>query len=109
MGGNHSSAEHVIPRVEGQEMRWSRHKSSNFTGQQSNHSEPTARLFVRRSVTGEFVHGREGMAQMGKHLLGVPDMKGVVQRPTDIGQEESCGSGSCTPVTSGAEELLDDE
>jgi len=103
------SVKSSMPQEESDAKRWSRHKSNIPTGQQINQTEPSKRLFVRRSVTGEFVHGREGVSQVGKHLLGVPDVKGVVQRPTYSGQTESGGSGSCTPVTSGAEELLDDE
>lgn len=98
-----------MPQVGSEGDRWNRHKKFIPAEQQRNHSEPSGRLFVRRSVTGEFVHGREGVAQVGKHLLGAPDTKGVVRTPADIGQEEACGSGSCTPVTSGAEELLDEE
>lgn len=67
------------------------------------------RPFVQRSVTGEFTHGREGLAQTGKHLLGAPDPRGMVNAASDSAKEESFGSGTCTPVTSGAEELLDDE
>merc|ERR1712232_1412672 len=43
------------------------------------------------------------MAQLGGHLLGIP-------KPVGIHDNPSChSSGTCTPVTSGAEELLDDE
>mmetsp|Transcript_107395 Transcript_107395/g.206520 ORF Transcript_107395/g.206520 Transcript_107395/m.206520 type:complete len:608 (+) Transcript_107395:75-1898(+) len=98
---------------ERRESRWSRHKriSPNFEQECSSNSydEPRTRLFIQRSVTGEFIHGREGLAQTGKHLLGVPDGKGVVQTPSNLDEEENLGSGTCTPVTSGAEELLDDE
>jgi formamidopyrimidine-DNA glycosylase len=105
-----SSAKPLMPEDGSEGQRWNRHKKRSMrTEQQKENSESSSKLFVRRSVNGEFVHGRQGMAQLGKHLLSIPDSKGVVQSPADIGPEESCGSGSCTPVTSGAEELLDDE
>jgi len=92
-----------------QSARWNRHRRIIPASQESTQSEPCARLFVQRSATGEFVHGREGVAQLSKHLLGIPDKKGVVHTPSSTNREESCGSGTCTPVTSGAEELLEDE
>eukprot|EP00931_Biecheleriopsis_adriatica_P066128 TRINITY_DN40534_c0_g1_i1.p1 TRINITY_DN40534_c0_g1~~TRINITY_DN40534_c0_g1_i1.p1 ORF type:complete len:621 (+),score=104.75 TRINITY_DN40534_c0_g1_i1:83-1945(+) len=58
-------------------------------------------LFVKRASTGEFVHGRQGMAQLSNHFLGVPKTKVMATSPN--------GSGSSTPVTSGAEALLEDE
>lgn len=99
----------AIAEDDAQATRWNRHRRAKPTSQESTQSEPCARLFVQRSATGEFVHGREGVAQLSKHLLGIPDKKGVVHTPSSANQEESCGSGTCTPVTSGAEELLDDE
>jgi len=97
---------------ERQESRLNRHKrvepDSKHDGVGNLHAEPL-RLFVQRSVTGEFVHGREGVTQTGRHLLSVPDQKGVVNAASNGSKEESFDSGTCTPVTSGAEELLDDE
>lgn len=102
-----------LPQEEPEGKRWTRHKMVVPRGQQTHFCEPSDRLFVRRSVTGEFVHGREGVAQLGKHLLGAPDLKGVargmIQKPSYNGHKEPCGSGTCTPVTSGAEDVLDDE
>jgi len=84
--------------------RWSRHRRAIPVP-----VEAPARLFVQRSATGEFMHGRRGVAQTGKHLLSVPDKRGVVQTLSDAVVAEQFESGTCTPVTSGAEELLDDE
>eukprot|EP00928_Gymnodinium_smaydae_P083209 TRINITY_DN6645_c1_g1_i1.p1 TRINITY_DN6645_c1_g1~~TRINITY_DN6645_c1_g1_i1.p1 ORF type:complete len:628 (-),score=64.25 TRINITY_DN6645_c1_g1_i1:97-1980(-) len=61
-------------------------------------------LFVQRAKTGEFVHGRHGMAQLSGHLLGVPSKTGKQAAPASGNR-----SGSVTPVTSGAEELLEDD
>jgi len=94
-----------------QSCRWTRHlqvEPSELNGLE-NESETPVFLFVQRARTGEFIHGRKGLAQTGKHLLGVPDLKGIVQTLSVQSREEQHGSGTCTPVTSGAEELLDDE
>jgi hypothetical protein len=94
-----------------QQSRWNRKRidpDSKENCVSTLRAEPF-RPFVRRSVTGEFMHGREGFAQTGKHLLGAPDQRGMVNAASDLAKEESFDSGTCTPVTSGAEELLDDE
>jgi len=67
-------------------------RASSFSGNSNG-------LFVRRASNGEFLHGRHGMAQLSGHLLGVPA----------IANKASNQSGSSTPVTSGAEELLEDD
>lgn len=107
----------------GKDLRWSRRGGQPSKERWSRHSavpaEAAARaaptgLFVQRTATGEFAHGRRGVARVGGHLLSVPDARGVVRTLAEPEAHEQrdigiCSSGTCTPVTSGAEELLEDE
>merc|ERR1719313_2837650 len=91
----------LCPKERTQSARWSRHmqdENADVTQQgqlgrsagpgpgrsaaqcKPESGKPTG-LFVRRAATGEFVHGRHGMAQMSGHLLGVPQMPGMLQKP----------------------------
>lgn len=95
------------PADEKMEQRWNRHRRFELARGRNGTHNPT-QMFVQRCATGEFVHGRIGIAQIGKHLLGVPNTKGVVQAAGYPAPAEDLGSKSCTPVTSEAEELLED-